>query len=63
MTIKQRQQIERQRKLTDFDVKKIKYLYNTGNYSMRDLGKRYNVSRQTILNIVNERLRYAKGDL
>lgn len=61
LTDKLKAHFESQRKLTDLQVKAIKVLYSSGRYSMRDLGAKYGVSRQTILNIVNERARYAKG--
>lgn len=63
VTEKQKANFEKQRKLTDFEVKAIKHLYNTGKYSMRDLGAKYNVSRQTICDIVRENTRYSRGDV
>lgn len=63
ITEKQKANFENQRKLTDFEVKAIKHLYSTGKYSMRDLGAKYNVSRQTICDIVREKTRYLRGDV
>lgn len=55
MTDKQIEYLKQTRKLTDLQVKAIKVLYGSGKYSMRDLATRYNVSRQTILNVVKGR--------
>ena len=44
---------DRRKKLTDEQREKIKELYGTGFYSLNDLAKKYNVSKKTILLIVN----------
>ena len=45
---------DRRKKLTDEQRKEIKELYGTGCYSLNGLAKRFNVSKKTILLIVNE---------
>ena len=45
---------DRRKKLTDMQRKEIKELYGTGCYSLNGLAKRFNVSKKTILLIVNE---------
>lgn len=60
LTDKQIKFFDNMRKLSDVQVKAIKVFYATGRYSMRDLGAKFGVSRQTILAIVHERLRYSK---
>ena len=44
---------DRRKRLTDEQKKEIKDLYGTGCYSLNDLAKRFNVSKKTILLIVN----------
>lgn len=45
---------DRRKKLTDEQRKEIKRLYGTGCYSLNGLAKRFEVSKKTILLIVNE---------
>lgn len=45
---------DRRRKLTDEQKDEIKKLYETGFYSLNGLAKRFEVSKKTILLIVNE---------
>ena len=45
---------DRRKRLTDEQRNEIKELYGTGNYSLNDLAKRFEVSKKTILLIVNE---------
>ncbi len=45
---------DRRKKLTDSQREKIKELYSTGLYSLNGLAKEFNVSKKTILLIVNE---------
>ena len=45
---------DRRKKLTDEQRKRIRELYGTGLYSLNDLAKKYNVSKKTILLIVNK---------
>ena len=45
---------DRRRRLTDEQRKQIKELYQTGNFSLNDLAKQFNVSKKTILLIVNK---------
>lgn len=44
---------DRRKRLTDEQRELIKELYGTGHYSLNDLAKRFNVSKKTILLIVN----------
>lgn len=44
---------DRRKRLTDEQREEIKRLYETGNYSLNDLAKRFVVSKKTILLIVN----------
>lgn len=44
---------DRRKRLTDEQREKIRELYGTGFYSLNDLAKKYNVSKKTILLIVN----------
>ena len=44
---------DRRKRLTDKQREEIKELYGTGLYSLNDLAKRFNVSKKTILLIVN----------
>lgn len=44
---------DRRKRLTDEQRKEIKELYGTGFYSLNDLAKKFNVSKKTILLIVN----------
>lgn len=44
---------DRRKRLTDEQRKEIKELYGTGFYSLNDLAKRFNVSKKSILLIVN----------
>lgn len=45
---------DRRKRLTDEQRKEIKDLYETGCYSLNDLAKKFNVSKKSILLIVNE---------
>ena len=45
---------DRRKKLTDEQRAEIKQLYGTGCYSLNGLAKRFEVSKKTILLIVNE---------
>lgn len=45
---------DRRKKLTESQRKEIKELYSTGCYSLNGLAKRFEVSKKTILLIVNE---------
>ncbi len=45
---------DRRKRLTDEQRKEIKELYATGGYSLNGLAKMYEVSKKTILLIVNE---------
>ena len=45
---------DRRKRLTDEQRKEIKELYGTGFYSLNDLAKKFNVSKKTILLIVNK---------
>lgn len=45
---------DRRKRLTDEQRKEIRNLYGTGCYSLNDLAKRFEVSKKTILLIVNE---------
>lgn len=44
---------DRRKRLTDEQRQSIKELYETGFYSLNDLAKRFNVSKKTVLLIVN----------
>lgn len=45
---------DRRKRLTDEQRNKIKELYGTGCYSLNDLAKQFEVSKKTILLIVNK---------
>ena len=45
---------DRRKRLTDEQRKEIKELYGTGFYSLNDLAKKFNVSKKSILLIVNK---------
>lgn len=45
---------DRRKRLTDEQRKEIEDLYATGLYSLNDLAKKFNVSKKTILLIVNK---------
>lgn len=45
---------DRRKRLTDEQRKEIKKLYETGFYSLNDLAKKFNVSKKSILLIVNK---------
>ena len=45
---------DRRKRLTDGQREEIKELYGTGFYSLNDLAKKFNVSKKTILLIVNK---------
>ena len=45
---------DRRKKLTEKQRETIRKLYGTGLYSLNDLAKKYNVSKKTILLIVNK---------
>ena len=55
--IKLPKELDRRRKLTDEQREEIKDLYGTGCYSLNGLAKRFNVSKKTILLIVNDESR------
>ena len=52
--IKLNEKQDRRKRLTDDQRKEIKELYGTGCYSLNGLAKRFEVSKKTILLIVNE---------
>ena len=52
--IKLPKELDRRVKLTDEQREEIRNLYGTGCYSLNGLAKRFNVSKKTILLIVNE---------
>ena len=52
--IKLNEKQDRRKKLTSEQRKEIKELYGTGCYSLNGLAKRFEVSKKTILLIVNE---------
>ena len=52
--IKLPKELDRRIKLTDEQRKEIRDLYGTGCYSLNGLAKQFNVSKKTILLIVNE---------
>lgn len=52
--IKLPKELDRRVKLTDKQREEIKDLYGTGCYSLNGLAKRFEVSKKTILLIVNE---------
>ena len=45
---------DRRKRLTDKQREEIKELYGTGLYSLNDLAKKFNVSKKSILLIVNK---------
>ena len=45
---------DRRKRLTDDQRKEIESLYGTGFYSLNDLAKKFNVSKKTVLLIVNK---------
>ena len=45
---------DRRKRLTDEQREVIKELYGTGLYSLNDLAKKFNVSKKTVLLIVNK---------
>ena len=45
---------DRRKKLTDEQKEEIKELYGTGLYSLNNLAKRFEVSKKTVLLIVNK---------
>lgn len=51
--IKLNEKQDRRKRLTEEQRNEIKKLYGTGFYSLNDLAKRFNVSKKTILLIVN----------
>lgn len=60
--IKLPHEYDRRRKLSDEQRQEIIKLYSTGNYSLRQLGRKYNVDKGTISLIVNPemKLKYQK---
>ena len=52
--IKLSKEQDRRVKLSDSQREEIKKLYGTGLYSLNDLAKKFNVSKKSILLIVNE---------
>lgn len=55
--IKLPKEYDRRVKLSDIQRKEIEDLYATGLYSLNNLAKRFNVSKKTILLIVNKESR------
>ena len=45
---------DRRKRLTDEQREEIRELYGTGLYSLNDLAKKFNVSKKTVLLIVND---------
>ena len=45
---------DRRKRLTDEQRNEIEKLYGTGSYSLNDLAKKFNVSKKTILLIINK---------
>lgn len=45
---------DRRKRLTDEQRKEIEELYGTGMFSLNDLAKKFNVSKKTVLLIVNK---------
>ena len=56
------QKYDRRRKLTDDKKEEIRQQYSTGNISLKNLADKYNVSKKTILLIVNPESK-AKSDM
>ena len=56
------QKYDRRRKLTDDKKEEIRQQYSTGNISLKNLADKYNVSKKTILLIVNPESK-AKNDM
>ena len=52
--IKLKETQDRRKRLTTEQKKEIEELYSTGCYSLNDLAKQYDVSKKTILLIVNK---------
>lgn len=52
--IKLKELQDRRKRLTDKQREEIKELYGTGLYSLNDLAKKFNVSKKSILLIVNK---------
>lgn len=52
-SIKLPPEYDRRRKLTDDQKDEIKHKYSTGAYSLMGLAKEYNISKKTVLLIVN----------
>lgn len=52
--IKLQETQDRRRKLTSNQRTEIEELYGTGDYSLNDLAKMFNVSKKTVLLIVNK---------
>ena len=46
---------DRRKKLTDEQRKEIRKLYGTGRYSLNGLASQFNVSKKTVLLIVNDK--------
>lgn len=46
-------ELDRRRKLSDEQKDEIKHKYSTSSYSLNGLAKEYNVSKKTVLLIVN----------
>ena|SRR3990170_2648491 len=53
VTIRENTRYRRTTKLTVKKVKEIKYLYNTGNYTQKEIGKIYNITGQTVSKIIH----------
>ena len=52
--IKLKELQDRRKRLTSEQRENIKELYETGNYSLNDLAKKFGVSKKTVLLIVNK---------
>ena len=46
---------DKRRKLTDEQKENVRRLYSTGNYSLRILGRMFNVSHSAILLVVSDK--------
>lgn len=60
----QKEQVRNSRltKISDCDAKRIRKLYSSGQYTQKDIGDIFNVSRHTIMNIVNHKRNYEKNN-
>lgn len=51
---------DKRKKLTDKKIEKIKSMFATGNYTLKDLGRKFKVRAQTIRYHVDEKYRLAR---